>query len=68
MSSMKTRIDRPARTLALLLLAFLAACGSGSAVPTAFSEPARDALRVFDYDSRAPLDIKVESTEKRETG
>ncbi|HEX2644815.1 MAG TPA: hypothetical protein VHU81_17595 [Thermoanaerobaculia bacterium] len=66
---MKTRIDRPACTLALLLLAFLAACGSGSAAPTASSassEPAQDALRAFDYDSRASLDIKVESTEKRD--
>jgi len=62
---MKTRIDRPVPTLALLLLGFLAACGGGSAAPTASSRTP-DALHAFDYDSRAPLDIQVESTEKRD--
>jgi dienelactone hydrolase len=64
MSRMKTR-NRPFRTLALPLLILLAACGGGTAAPAA-TAPAPDTLRAFDYDSRAPLDVQVESTEKRD--
>ena len=62
---MKTRTARPFRRLAFPFLIFLASCDGGSAAPAASASPP-DPLRAFDYDNRAPLDIQVESTEKRE--
>jgi uncharacterized protein len=48
--------------IALLLVPALLACVPGQA-PAA---PSQDILRLFEYDASAPLDVKVDSTEKKE--
>ncbi len=63
---MKTRKIFLHRTLcSLALAASLAACGADTAV-SAPAAASPDILKLFDYDPKAPLDIKVVSTEKKE--
>jgi hypothetical protein len=63
---MKTRKPVLHRTLcSLILAASLAACGADTAV-SAPAAASPDTLKLFDYDPKAPLDIKVASTEKKE--
>lgn len=44
----------------ILTISLLAACGARAAAPPA------DVLRLFDYDAKAPLDLQVVSTEKKD--
>ena len=63
---MKTRTLFFHRTLcSLALAAILAACGADTAV-SAPAAASPDTLKLFDYDPKAPLDIQVVSTEKKE--
>lgn len=60
------RTARIRRTLALLVLAAaLVACGAEHAV-SAPSAAREDVLKLFDYDSKAPLDVQIVSTQKKE--
>jgi dienelactone hydrolase len=54
------------RTVCVLLLAAaLTACGADPAV-SAPANPDTNLLKLFDYDPKAPLDVKVVSTEKKD--
>lgn len=44
----------------ILTISLLTACGATAAAPPA------DVLRLFDYDAKAPLDLQVVSTEKKD--
>jgi uncharacterized protein len=48
----------------LALVPILLACAPGQA--PAAAPPSQDILRLFEYDAGAPLDVKVDSTEKKE--
>jgi len=48
----------------LALVPILLACAPGQA--PAAAAPSQDILRLFEYDAGAPLDVKVDSTEKKE--
>lgn len=66
---MKRRTEFLHRTLCCLILGLaLAACGAAPAVSStpAAPEDRGDLLKLFDYDAKAPLDLQVASTEKKE--
>lgn len=53
---------QPKKTIlfSILTISLLTACGARAAAPP------EDVLRLFDYDAKAPLDLKVVSTEKKD--
>jgi dienelactone hydrolase len=65
---MKNQTDLFHRTLCVLVLTFsVASTACGAAPATSAPETAQDALlKLFDYDAKAPLDLQVASTEKKE--
>lgn len=60
---MKTPTQRLACALVLPLLVSLASCGAGPAGSKATAQPD---LSAFDYDAKAPLDVQISSTEKKD--
>ena len=63
---MKRRTESVHRTLCCLAFGLaLVACGADPAVSAPAADRA-DLLKLFDYDAKAPLDIQVFSTEKKE--
>ena len=62
---MKARSNALARLPHLLVLLSLAACGSGPAA-SAPAVASDETVRLFDYDAKAPLDLHVVSTEKKD--
>lgn len=56
---MKTRLTKLI-LFSILTISLLTACGARAA------EPPKDVLRLFDYDAKAPLDLQVASTEKKD--
>jgi uncharacterized protein len=52
--------------LVLLLVALAAACGAGPAASAPPAMASDEAVRLFDYDAKAALDLEVVSTEKRD--
>jgi dienelactone hydrolase len=53
------------RAIPRLLIPVLSACGAGGAVASRpAAQPTAEALRLFDYDARSPLGVRVVSTRK----
>lgn len=50
----------------LLFIPALLACAPSQAPAASPSAPSPEILRLFEYDTSAPLDVKVESTERKE--